>query len=151
LIFPGGGQKIKTAADIAQERSAKLKGPRQLESGGTTVTGTLTQFRPPPGFLDATLRGEKVPDQLDTSDTGAMLSQLKAEAGKQHLLKTIPDPDWPFQAATEDLPSMPFAWSLDHLNAFILIQNADQLWRLVNEWYNVSIQTVTALCTLVSA
>lgn len=81
MIFPGGGQKIKTAADIAQERSAKLKGPRQLDSGGTTVTGTLTQFRPPPGFLDATLRGEKVPDQLDTSDTGAMLSQLKAEAG----------------------------------------------------------------------
>lgn len=73
---------MKTAAEIAQERSAKLKGPRQLESGGTTVTGTLTQFRPPPGYLDATLKGEELPEQMDASDTGAMLSKLKAEAGE---------------------------------------------------------------------
>lgn len=43
--------------------------------------GNLTQFRPPPGFLDATLRGEDAPQQLDASDTGSMLSRLKAEAG----------------------------------------------------------------------
>lgn len=45
------------------------------------MMGNLTQFRPPPGFLDATLRGEDAPQQLDASDTGSMLSRLKAEAG----------------------------------------------------------------------
>jgi len=83
--MPGGGSAKKTAAEIAAERAAKLQGPRQLEQvqqgSGSTVLGNLTQFRPPPGFLDATLRGEDAPRQLDASDTGAMLSQLKAEAG----------------------------------------------------------------------
>ncbi len=52
-----------------------------ITGGGGGGSGLLTQFRPPPGFLDATLRGEETPQELDASDTGAMLSQLKAEAG----------------------------------------------------------------------
>lgn len=85
--MPGGGGPRRTAADIVAERQARQQNQQtqtaqRNNAGESSVDGTLRSFRPPAGFLDATMRGEDVVVNDDEGlDIDAMLSQLKSGSG----------------------------------------------------------------------
>jgi hypothetical protein len=84
LIMPGGAGRGKTAADIVAERQKRQKAAEEAPGSGIATEaapGSQRSFRPPPGFLDATMRGEEVAVDDRPADTEMMLNRLKANAG----------------------------------------------------------------------
>lgn len=82
--MPGGAGRGKTAADIVAERQKRQKAAEEAPGSGIATEaapGSQRSFRPPPGFLDATMRGEEVAVDDRPADTEMMLNRLKANAG----------------------------------------------------------------------
>ena len=94
LVLPGNGGRRKTAAEIAAEREelrrqqAGQNGqPASQTSGGDLIMNSgQRSFRPPPGFIDATLRGEQAPTMDEREDVETMLGELRSESGKSPVL-----------------------------------------------------------------